>query len=104
MSEDKKQPTEAMQKDWSMREIKETRYQQLLEKEKRLEAIELGNKVILSHSDFIKLLTGYEGFIEFAPKSNFDGSEQNFCERMEDFAIGNGSYQKANKLVGGNDE
>ena len=40
MSKDNKQPSEAMQRDWSMREIKETRYQELLEKEQRLEEIE----------------------------------------------------------------
>ena len=40
MSKDNKQPSEAMQRDWSMHEIKETRYQELLEKEQRLEAIE----------------------------------------------------------------
>ena len=40
MNKDNKQPNEAMQRDWSMREIKETRYQELLKKEQRLEAIE----------------------------------------------------------------
>ena len=55
---------------------------------------ELKEKVSLSHKDFIELLEGYNAYMEFAPKSNFDGNEQDFYNRLEDYAIGQGSYKK----------
>jgi hypothetical protein len=45
--------------------------------------------------DFVKLVEMAQGFIEFAPSSNYDNEDVKFVERMEDKAIGDGAYHRA---------
>jgi hypothetical protein len=61
---------------------------------KELEAfMKIANTVCVNKKDFVKLVEGYQAFMEFAPNSNFDGSEQKFYDKMEDLAIGSGCYK-----------
>jgi len=123
MNKDNKQPSEAMQRDWSMRVIKETRYQELLEKEQRLEAIESadGGEAINIINDKLKLEKTHRMSIikwnELHTINNFILKSQQQAKELERYKKFVKSIEideehnltilnetELKKLVGGNDE